>query len=75
MEGAGRDRQRFGIDPRISIQGLAEDEWHPRVEGQRVLGASHVAVDTMRDGCTSPQAHVAAIRSFREVLSCVLAGD
>ena len=35
----------------------------------RTLGASHVAVDTMRAGFTSPQAHIAAIRSFREVLS------
>jgi probable F420-dependent oxidoreductase len=68
LEEAGRDRQRFGIDPWISIQGLGKDEWHRRVEAWRALGASHVAVDTMRAGFTSPQAHMAAIRSFREVL-------
>ena len=62
-------RYAFGIDPWISIAGLDKDEWRRRVEAWRTLGASHVAVDTMRAGFTSPQAHIAAIRSFREVLS------
>src|SRR6266849_1988687 len=66
---AGRDRKQFGIDPWISIQGLGRDEWRRRVEAWHALGASHVAVDTMRAGFTSPQAHIEAIRSFREVLS------
>lgn len=66
---AGRDATRFGIDPWISIQGLDKGEWHRRVEAWRALGASHVAVDTMRAGFTSPAAHIAAIRSFREVLA------
>jgi probable F420-dependent oxidoreductase len=68
LEDAGRDRTRFGIDPWISIQGLDRDEWHRRVEAWRDLGASHVAVDTMRAGFTSPQAHIEAVRHFREVL-------
>jgi probable F420-dependent oxidoreductase len=68
LEAAGRDRKRFGIDPWISVQGLAKDEWHRRVEAWRGLGASHVAVDTMRAGFASPQEHITAIRSFREVL-------
>jgi hypothetical protein len=66
---AGRDRKQFGIDPWISIQGLGKDEWRRRVEAWRALGASHLAVDTMRAGFTSPNAHIEAIRSFREVLS------
>ena len=69
LAAAGRDRKQFGIDPWISIQGLGKDEWHRRVEAWRALGASHVAVDTMRAGFTSPKAHIDAIRSFREVLS------
>jgi probable F420-dependent oxidoreductase len=68
LEEAGRDRQSFGIDPWISVQGLNKEEWHRRVEAWRDLGASHVAVDTMRAGFTSPQEHIAAVRSFREVL-------
>jgi probable F420-dependent oxidoreductase len=68
LAAAGRDRQKFGIDPWISIQGAQKDEWRRRVEAWRQLGATHVAVDTMRAGLTSPQAHIDAIRSFREVL-------
>jgi len=64
---AGRDRRAFGIDPWISIQGLQKDEWRQRVEAWRQLGATHVAVDTMRAGFTSPRAHMDAIRAFREV--------
>ena len=65
---AGRDPERFGIDPWISIQNHGKDEWRRRVEAWRVLGASHLAVDTMRAGFTSPTAHIDAIRSFRDVL-------
>ena len=69
LEEAGRDRKNFGIDPWISIQGLNKDTWHQRVEAWRALGASHVAVNTMGAGFTSPQAHIDAIRSFHEVLT------
>jgi probable F420-dependent oxidoreductase len=68
LEEASRDRTKFGIDPWISIQGLNKDEWARRVQAWRALGATHVAVDTMRAGFPSPQAHIDAIRSFREVL-------
>jgi len=68
LRAAGRDRAQFGIDPWISIAGLDQGEWRRRVEAWRALGASHLAVDTMRAGFTSPKAHIDAIRSFREVL-------
>lgn len=68
LSDAGRDPNSFGIDPWISIGGLEKDEWSRRVEAWRGLGASHVAVDTMRAGFNSPQEHIDAIRSFRDVL-------
>lgn len=68
LEEAGRDRSQFGLDPWISIGGLDQDEWRRRVVAWRDLGATHVAVDTMRAGFTSPQAHIDAIRTFRNVL-------
>jgi hypothetical protein len=68
LKAEGRDRAKFGIDPWISIAGLEKDEWSRRVEAWRALGATHVAVDTMRAGLKSPQEHIAAIKSFREVL-------
>ena len=68
LEEASRDRKNFGIDPWISIQGLNKDEWRRRVGAWRALGATHVAVNTMGAGFTSPQAHIDAIRSFRDIL-------
>ena len=69
MQEEGRDRKSFGIDPWISIAGLSKDEWRTRAEVWQSLGATHVAVDTMRAGFTTPQAHIDAIRSFRSVIS------
>jgi probable F420-dependent oxidoreductase len=68
LQEAGRDRRNFGIDPWISIAGLPKDEWHKRVEAWQRLGATHIAVDTMRAGFATPQAHIDAIRSFRDVI-------
>jgi len=67
LEHAGRDRNNFGIDPWISIAGLPQAEWRSRVEAWQTLGATHIGVDTMRSGFTTPQAHINAIRSFREI--------
>jgi probable F420-dependent oxidoreductase len=69
LEQAGRDRGKVGMDPWVSIQGLGKDEWRKRVEAWRAHGATHLAVDTMRAGFKSPQEHINAIRSFREVLT------
>ena len=64
----GRDPQSFGIDPWISILDLSQDVWRQRIEAWRELGASHVAIDTMRAGFKTPQEHMDAIRAFRDVL-------
>lgn len=68
LRDAGRDPQRFGIDPWISILDLGQDVWRQRVEAWRALGATHVAIDTMRAGFRTPQEHMDAIRAFRDVL-------
>jgi probable F420-dependent oxidoreductase len=68
MEEAGRDPGTFGIDPWISIKGLSGKDVARRAEAWRSLGATHLAVETMRAGFTSPQEHIEAIRSFREIL-------
>ena len=68
LSNAGRDPQSFGIDPWISILDLSQDVWRQRVEAWRALGATHVAIDTMRAGFKTPQEHMDAIRAFRNVL-------
>ena len=69
LQEAGRDRKNFGIDPWIPIQGLSKDEFRERALAWRVLGATHLGIDTMRAGFKSPQEHIDAIRSFRDQLS------
>ena len=54
-------------EARTLVEGL--DEVRRRVEAWRALGATHLAIDTMRAGFGSPKAHIEAIRSFRDVLS------
>jgi hypothetical protein len=68
LEEAGCDRNKVGIAPWINIQGLQWDQVRQRVEAWRTLGATEVAIDTMRAGFKSPQEHIDAIRSFREVV-------
>jgi len=68
LQEAGRDPRNFGIDPWISIAGLIKDEWRKRLEAWKGLNATHIAIDTMRAGFATPQAHIDAIRSFREIL-------
>jgi probable F420-dependent oxidoreductase len=68
LQEAGRDRNKFGIDPWISIAGASKDEWRKRVEGWKALNVTHIGVDTMRAGFKSPQDHIDAIRSFRGIL-------
>ena len=68
LQEAGRDRRNFGIDPWISVAGVPKDEWRKSVEAWQSLGANHIAVDTMRAGFGTPQAHIDAIRSFRDLV-------
>jgi hypothetical protein len=41
--------------------------WRARVDAWRAIGATHIAVDTMRAGFKSPQEHIEAIRAFSEI--------
>jgi probable F420-dependent oxidoreductase len=68
LDEAGRDRRTVGMAPWLSIQGLKPDGVKQRVDAWRVLGATEVALDTMRAGFKSPREHIDAIRSFRDVL-------
>ncbi len=62
---AGRDPQTFGLDPWITIAGLAEDDWAKQAELWRDLGATHIAVNSMKAGLSSPQKHIEVIRRFK----------
>jgi len=65
---AGRDPAHIGIEPRVSIASGTPDDWARAVEWWRGQGATHFSVLTMRAGLPSPQAHLEAIRRFRDAV-------
>lgn len=66
---AGRDPASVGIEARVSIAGKSPDAWRREVEGWREIGATHLAVNTMRAGLANPAAHIEAIRRFWDAVN------
>ncbi len=64
---AGRDPASIGIEARINIAQGTPDDWVRALEAWKVIGATHVAVNTMNAGLAMPQAHIDAIRRFKEL--------
>jgi probable F420-dependent oxidoreductase len=65
---AGRDPAAIGLEPQLSLSQKRPDEWLPFVDGWRGLGATHLCVNTMRCGFTTPAEHLAAITRVAETL-------
>lgn len=66
IRGAGRKPEDVGIEGRVSLFNTPEAEWAGALAGWRELGATHVAVNTMGAGLGSTQAHIEAIRRFKQ---------
>lgn len=66
---AGRDPAEIGVEGRISLAESDPDAWGALAEAWRGLGATHLSVNTMRAGLATPDAHIAAIRQFREAMN------
>lgn len=65
---AGRDPSQIGLEPQLSLAQKQPDEWLPFVDGWRQLGATHLCVNTMRCGFTTPDDHLAAITRVADAL-------
>lgn len=63
---AGRDLASIGIEGRILLGDRSAEEWLDEFETWRGLGASHVTVNTLNTGLATPDAHINAIRRFKE---------
>ena len=70
---AGRDPAKVGIEARVNIEDTPVAQWGDAVRKWRDLGATHIAINTMRGKLTSPQAHIDAITRFKEVADAALA--
>ncbi len=65
---AGRDRSSFGIEPRLNMNVIGQDDWANFVHEWKELGATHMAVNTMGCGFDSVPAHLQALKQFAETI-------
>jgi probable F420-dependent oxidoreductase len=68
VEEAGRDPDSVGIEARLDVSRVHQEEWIAQTEAWRSLGATHISVNTMNAGLGSPQEHVESIRRYKEAL-------
>ncbi len=64
---AGRDLASLGIDGGIMIADRSEEEWARDIEAWREMGTTHVSVNTMGAGLSTPTDHIDAITRFKDV--------
>jgi probable F420-dependent oxidoreductase len=68
VEEAGRDPASVGIEARLDVGRVPQEEWIAQTEAWRSLGATHISVNTMNAGLNSPQEHVETIGRYKEAL-------
>ena len=64
----GRDPSVIGMEARINIADGNPEFWVELAKAWEELGATHISVNTMRAGLESSEAHINAIRQFKEVV-------
>jgi probable F420-dependent oxidoreductase len=65
---AGRDPHSIGIQGRVQIVNRPPEELVKEVAKWQELGATEIAVTTMKAELSSPNAHIDAIRRFKEAI-------
>ena len=64
----GRTRETFGIEPRLHWQPGNQYQLIENLHDWREAGATHISLNTMGAGFTTPEQHLQAIRTFAEML-------
>ena len=59
---AGRDPASIGIEARLTLGAVPEQDWRAFADGWRELGATHLGVNTMKMGLAKPEDHAAVLR-------------
>ncbi len=67
IQRAGRDPSDFGVDVRIDMPRVPEEQWPGTIQQLQMLGVTHVCINTMRMGFTVEQ-HIDAIARFRDIV-------
>lgn len=65
---AGRDINDIGIESWVTIADRTPDEWVKIATTWKELGATHISVNTMKAGLSSPDEHIDAIKRFKEAM-------
>jgi probable F420-dependent oxidoreductase len=64
----GRSRADIGIEPRLHYQDNTLDSWGQTMADWQAAGATHISLNTMGAGLTTPGQHIAAIQKFAQLL-------
>ncbi|MGC1378604.1 MAG: LLM class F420-dependent oxidoreductase [Anaerolineales bacterium] len=67
LDEAGRSRQGFGLEPRISYDAGNPTAWETALSEWQAAGATHLSLNTMGSGLQTPQEHIQAIQKFAQV--------
>jgi probable F420-dependent oxidoreductase len=65
---AGRDATKIGMEGRVGWQPDDPDKFRRQVDRWQEVGATHLGVDTMRLGLSSPAEHLAALEGAAKLL-------
>ncbi len=68
LEEAGREKASFGIEPRLNMNVIEQDEWTSFLHSWEELGATHLTVNTMGCGYDTTSAHIEALKHFAELI-------
>jgi probable F420-dependent oxidoreductase len=61
-EDAGRDPEAIGIEARLTLGAVPQQDWRAYADGWRELGATHLCVNTMNMGLPKPEDHATVLR-------------
>lgn len=68
LEESGREKATFGIEPRLNMNLITSDDWLTFIHRWEVIGATHLAVNTMGCGYETPSAHLKALNQLAEMV-------
>lgn len=68
-EAAGRDPQSIGIEARLTLAAVPEQDRRAFVDGWRELGATHISVNTMNLGLSNPKEHAQVLAEVLPTLT------
>jgi hypothetical protein len=67
LDEAGRDKASFGLEPRLNISLVGAEGWKGFLRLWEEAGATHLSVNSMGCGYSTPSAHLEALKHFAHI--------